>query len=311
MRMLGQLAWLLFGGFTLLLILWWAPDKPVQQLYQQYAQAPSQFAQVNGLTVHYRIEGMASAAPPLILLHGTSASLHTWDGWVRELQDQRQIIRLDLPGFALTGPRLDDDYRVETYANFVADFASALGIETFDLGGNSLGGFIAWKTAEFYPERVSRLILVDPSGGYEWNPEELPLGFRIAQTPILSYSMEYFTPKFMIRRSIENVYGDPSLVSDELVQLYYDMTLREGNRRALRLRFKLQQSRDESETLRTLSQPTLILWGGRDTLIPVDNAHKYAADIPNNVLVIYPELGHVPHEEAPAQTAEAVSAFLR
>lgn len=311
MRILGHLAWLLFGTITLLLILWWQPGKPVQQLYPLYAKAPSQFAQVNGLTVHYRIEGRESAQPPIILLHGTSASLHTWDGWVRELGEQHQIIRVDLPGFALTGPREDDDYRVETYANFVADFASELGIEAFILGGNSLGGFIAWKTAEFYPERVQKLILVDPSGGYEWNPEELPLGFRIAQSPIMSYSMEYFLPKFMIRRSVENVYGNPNLVTDALVQLYYDMTLREGNRRALRLRFALQQSRDESATLRTIEQPTLIIWGGRDRLIPVANAHRYAADLPNNVLVIFPELGHVPHEEAPLVTAEAVRAFLR
>ncbi|HET8816959.1 MAG TPA: alpha/beta hydrolase [Pseudidiomarina sp.] len=311
MRILGHLAWLFFGGIALLLILWWAPDKPVQQLYNQYAQAPSQFAQVNGMTVHYRVEGVANSKPPLILLHGTSASLHTWNGWVAELGDQQQIIRLDLPGFALTGPRADDDYRVETYANFVADFATQIGVQEFVLGGNSLGGYIAWKTAEFYPERVLRLILVDPSGGYAWNPEELPLGFRIAQSPLLSYSMEYFLPKFMIRRSVENVYGDPSRVTDDLVQLYYDMTLREGNRRALRLRFALQQSRDESNTLRKLTQPTLIIWGGRDRLIPVANAHRYATDLPNNVLVIFPELGHVPHEEAPAQTAEAVRAFLR
>ncbi|MDP5121596.1 MAG: alpha/beta hydrolase, partial [Spirosomaceae bacterium] len=110
--------------------------------------------------------------------------------------------------------------------------------------------------------------------------------------------------------SVKNVYGNPELVTEELVDRYFDLTLRPGNREAFVARMQLDSYTDQSGKIKTLTQPTLIIWGEKDLLIPVENARKFAADLPNNKLVIFPELGHVPMEENPEETVKAVKEFL-
>ena len=116
-----------------------------------------------------------------MLFNGTSASLHTWDGWTAALQKERRVIRMDLPGFGLTGPAPDGDYRMERYADFIVALMDQLGVRQAVLAGNSLGGGIAWRTAVQHPDRVSLLVLVDASG-YSLQSTSLPFGFRLAQS---------------------------------------------------------------------------------------------------------------------------------
>jgi len=287
----------------------WAPDRSVDQLIGRWAQAPSQFVLVNGLMVHLRDEGPRDDPNPLVLLHGTSASLHTWDGWTDALKKQRRVIRFDLPAFGLTGPKPDNDYSVQAYAQFVGQVMDTLGVKSFVLAGNSLGGYIAWTTALAMPLRVSQLVLVD-SAGYALQSQSVPLGFRIARMPGVRVVMEFVLPRGVIDASVRNVYGDPSKVTAELVDRYYEMTLRAGNRAALVRRFE-QGLSGGTEGLRQLKVPTLILWGGKDRLIPLDNANRFKADIVGSELVVFDTLGHVPHEEDPATTVEAVRSFLK
>jgi pimeloyl-ACP methyl ester carboxylesterase len=100
------------------------------------------------------------------------------------------------------------------------------------------------------------------------------------------------------------------LVTNELIDRYYYLTLRPGNRKAFLVRMQLDSYQDQSGKIKSLTQPTLIIWGEKDLLIPVENAQKFAADLPNNKLVIYPELGHVPMEENPQETVKAAKEFL-
>ena len=113
------------------------PDIPLEALLPEYGAPPSQFVELEGMRIHYRDEG---AGPPLVLLHGFGSSLHTWDGWVRQLTGTRRLIRLDLPGFGLTGPAPDGDYRAERYVHVVAALLDRLGVDRTDIAGNSLGG---------------------------------------------------------------------------------------------------------------------------------------------------------------------------
>ena len=286
----------------------WAPDKPVESLKTRWAAAPSQFIDVGGLQVHLRDEGPRDDATPIVLLHGTSASLHTWDGWAQALKTQRRVIRFDLPAFGLTGPNAQNDYSIDAYVRFVIAVMDQLKVQKFVLAGNSLGGEIAWATAVAAPARVQRLILVD-SGGYVFTPKSVPLGFRIARTPGLRALMEYTLPRGMVEGSLKNVYGDPAKVTPALVDLYMDMTLRTGNRKALGVRMTQLQSQHEAD-IKTLKLPALILWGGQDRLIPPDNAQRFAQDIVGAKLVLLPGLGHVPHEEDPQATVAEVIKFL-
>ena len=160
----------------------WAPDRTVESLKARWAQAPSQFVEVAGMQVHVRDEGPRDDPRPIVLLHGTSASLHTWDGWTAELSKTRRVIRFDLPAFGLTGPHPQNDYSITGYVTFVIAVMDKLGVQRFALGGNSLGGQIAWATAVAAPSRVSALVLVD-AGGYAFKPTSVPIGFRVARIP--------------------------------------------------------------------------------------------------------------------------------
>jgi pimeloyl-ACP methyl ester carboxylesterase len=286
----------------------WAPDRPVEALKARWAQPPSTFVSVQGMAVHLRDEGPRDDPMPIVLLHGTSASLHTWDGWVEGLSATRRVIRMDLPGFGLTGPHPGDDYRIDAYVNFVVALMDALGVEQAVVGGNSLGGEVAWNTAVLHPQRVSRLILVD-SAGYPFAPSSVPLGFRVARLPVISHAMEHVLPRSVVAASVKNVYGDPSKVTDELIDRYAELTLRQGNRAALPKRLALAQSSDVTRIPR-IRQPTLIVWGRLDRLIPLDSAQRFARDIAGAQLVVFDALGHVPQEEDPAITMAAVLRFL-
>jgi pimeloyl-ACP methyl ester carboxylesterase len=155
------------------------PDIPLAKLMPEYGAPPSKFVEIEGMRIHYRDEG---AGPPLVLLHGFGSSLYTWDGWVRQLAGTRRLIRLDLPGFGLTGPAPDGDYTAERYVRVVAALLDSLGVERTDIAGNSMGGRTALMFALAHPERVRKLILVDAGGFAPMPPPPL---FRLAQTPIL------------------------------------------------------------------------------------------------------------------------------
>ncbi len=305
------LAGLVFFG-AIGLVASWAPDVPVDQLKARWARPPSRFLEVKGLQVHLRDEGPHDDPAPIVLMHGTSASLHTWEGWAQALRGKRRVIRFDLPGFALTGPNQNHDYATDTYVDFLRALMDELGVQRFVLGGNSLGGQIAWSAAAAMPERVERLILVDASG---YPPESLttepsiPLGFRIASTPGLRLLTQYTLPRGVVQSSVKNVYGDPSKVTPELVDLYADMTLRAGNRKALARRLEQGYTADVRK-LKDIKAPTLVLWGGKDRLLPVELAHRFAQDIPRAKLVVFDDLGHVPQEEDPARTVAEVRRFL-
>jgi pimeloyl-ACP methyl ester carboxylesterase len=290
------------------LIAVWAPDRPVEALSGRWAQQPSQFIAVSGLQVHLRDEGPRDDPYPIVLIHGTSDSLHTWEGWAQALKQKRRVVRFDLPAFGLTGPRPDNDYSMAAYVSFVRAVLDALGIKNAVLAGNSLGGQIAWETASAMPQRVHQLVLVD-SGGYTMQPKSVPIGFRIARMPGVRSMMQYILPRGVIESSLRNVYGNPALVTPDLVDRYYELTLRTGNRAALGYRMQQGLSGDE-KAIRNLKVPTLILWGGKDLLIPVDNAKRFAADITGAKLVIFNDLGHVPQEEDPQQTVQWVQAFV-
>jgi pimeloyl-ACP methyl ester carboxylesterase len=291
-----------------------APDRSVQSLVARWAPPPSDFIEVKGQLVHLRDVGPRGDPAPIVLLHGTSASLHTWEGWTAVLRKHRRVIAFDLPGFGLTGPFAGnypkDDYRGDAYARFVLDVLDALQVPRVVIGGNSLGGEIAWRAASIAPQRIEGLILVDASG-YELAPDSVPLGFRIASIPVLNRIGEHLLPRALIARSVHDVYGDPSKVTEALIDRYFELTLREGNRRALGLRMRQLEPGLHVDRLKTLGLPTLVLWGAEDRLVPPAVAQRFAADIRGAKVVLFDGLGHVPQEEDPARTVQAVLEFLR
>jgi len=284
----------------------YVPDIAVEELKEKYCDDQSQFMEIQGMQVHYKVEG---TGPPLVLIHGTASSLHTWDSWTKHLIGNYKVIRMDIPAFGITGPNSGNDYSINSYVNFIHEFLEILGEDTVSIAGNSLGGRICWNYAKTYPDKISKLILIDPSGLSMPNDPETSIGFKIAKTPILNALFTRVTPKFLHRKSILEVYADPNKVTDELVQRYYELMLRPGNRKAFVERVKVEYKSNPSN-LDQISSPTLILWGKQDRWIPYTHAREYQRLIPNTQVIVYENAGHVPMEEIPLKTVTDVISFL-
>jgi pimeloyl-ACP methyl ester carboxylesterase len=280
-------------------------DIPLHELKARWATAPSRFLSVDGMNVHLRDEG---TGPAILLLHGTSASLHTWDGWAASLRSANRVVRLDLPGFGLTGAHPSRDYSIEAYVSFLEHFVETTGVKRFVLAGSSLGGNIAWNYALAHPQRVRALVLVD-SGGYPLSSAGRPIAFRFARWPVIPDLLLGLDPRRLVEDGLKKSYGDPSRIRPKILERYYELALGPGNRKAFLDRMRTPQP-DASARIRGIKTPTLVLWGTLDRLIPVQAAHRFARDVAGSHLVVYDDLGHIPMEEDPQRTVADVQQFL-
>ena len=234
-------------------------DIPVSELKVNYANNASSFILVDGMEVHYRDEGDLTDTIPIILIHGTASSLHTFDAWTEILKKTKRVIRMDLPAYGLTGPFPDGNYSMAHYTVFLKEFLKALNIKQCVLAGNSLGGQIAWNYALEQPKMVNKLILID-AAGYPLKSKSVPIGFKIGRMSVLNKILTFITPRFIVKSSVENVYFDKSKVTNTLVDRYFDLTLRAGNRQAFVDRFKMTDDEKAYIKIKNIVQPALILW---------------------------------------------------
>lgn len=299
----------IFLFFIVLLAAFYQPDIPVDQLKEKYANSSSQFIPLDGMDVHFRDEGPSTDTIPVVLLHGTSSSLLTWDACSKEWTKDHRVIRMDLPGFGLTGPDPEQDYSIKNYVAFLNHFLQERNVTQCYLAGNSLGGLIAFHFAATYPDKVKKVILIDPAG-YPVYKAKGSLAFKLRKIPVLKNILTIITPMSIVRKSLEDAYGNKSLVTDALVEQYRDMACREGNRKALLIRLQNDQSGDTT-LVSKLTMPTLVIWGTLDQLIPVDNAFKFQRDLPADTLAILENVGHVPMEETPELVIPIVNKFIR
>ena len=283
-------------------------DISVEDLKKEYTNEQSQFIEVDEINVHFRDEGEGF---PIVLIHGTAASLHTWDAWTDELKKTNRVIRMDLPAFGITGPNKNADYSIVAYTTFLHSFLEKLKLEKFHLAGNSLGGNIAWNYTADYPSKVEKLILVDASG-LPTNKSQ-PAIFKMAKTPILNSLFLYITPRFLIKKNIEEVYEDDSKITDELINRYHKMALRVGNRKAFIDRAKTDFKLDTQvnlEKLKSIQTSTLLIWGAKDLWIPIANGIRMNEILVNSKLEVLENSGHVPMEENPKESLKLMNDFL-
>lgn len=283
------------------------PDITVEEAKETLLKENSQFVEIDGLDVHYVREGTGF---PFLLVHGTSSMLHTWDDWSNLLQDKYEVIRMDIPAFGLTGPRADNDYSIEMYVQFINQFVEKIGVDSFHIAGNSLGGEIVWHYALHYPEKVAKMVLISPAGIQQKDKRLHTLAFRLARMERMTGLVKNFGTKFLVKRAVKDVYFDNSRIEEEMVEKYYKATLREGNRGAVISRINQISSKPE-EILQKIQNPTLVLWGTHDVLINVLIAEKFRNNLPNGEVIIYPNVGHVAMEEIPEETIEATLKFLK
>jgi pimeloyl-ACP methyl ester carboxylesterase len=288
------------------------PDIPYDVLEAKYANGASRFVDLpGGFHVHYRDDG-DPALPPLVLLHGFGDSYTSWEGWVADLRSKFHIISLDFPGHGLT--RAPEGYALDgaRLADFVDAFAAQLGLPTFAVAGNSMGGGVAWQLAVRHPQRINALILVDAAGfPNETPPAEVPLAFKILRYPIGRAFLRNIDNRFLIDSGLKTDVYDKSLITSALVDRWAEFQRAPGHRAILMAVDPRAFGSATSEALHEISVPTLILHGENDVLIELASARKFAAAIPGAKLITYPHVGHLPQIEIPQRSAADVAQFLQ
>ena len=310
------------GVLLLLVVLFLAslyrPDFSAEEVNAKYLTPESQFIEVGGIRVHVRIMGKGE---PIFLLHGSFASLHTWEPWQQELSPYYQTISLDFPGHGLTGPDSLKRYSTKDYSQLVYELAQKLNLPKDHLAGNSMGGGVALQLASDHPDQVLSLNLIDAAGATA--PERKTADstaqkktssggawiFQVARHPLFSKLLLSCTPKFLFELNMKQVYGDDTKVTDEVTTRYYELLLREGNRRATLDRLSMPR-KGNSIQFERLTMPTLILWGALDTWIPLSQGQRLQQLIPGANLVVFDTAGHVPMEEIPTETVAEYLSFL-
>jgi pimeloyl-ACP methyl ester carboxylesterase len=226
------------------------------------------------------------------------------------MKSQYRIIRFDLPGFGLTGPNPNRDYSTSYYNQVIDSLLSALHVSRVIIVGNSLGGSIATQYAIYQPAKVRGLVLVDAAGLPPAKKTTGAIGFKLAQMPVINRLLTIITPRELVKKSLQDAYGDTGKVTDNLTTQYFDMLTREGNRQALIDRMRQGWQEKNSDFLSNVQAPTLIVWGSKDRLIPVENAELFQQKIKNSQVHIWENLGHVPMEEDPGAFSDILRKWV-
>ena len=280
-------------------------------LYDVYRNDKSFLYRIeNGATVHIRDEGNR-AGPPLILLHGAYASVHAWEPWVKELGDKFRLISIDLPGHGLTGAIPGGDYSRANMSRTLDQIVRLMKLERVVIAGHSMGGGVALQYALDHPEKIRGLILIGSSGMRRATDEEVPSTFGLADISWLQPILRYVTPRFMIAGALRDSVADPdTFVTDEKVTRYWELIRMTGSREAMLQRQNLRGTVAPLEgRLGEITVPTLLIWGAQDKLVPLAQGVRMNGAIFNSRLVAYPDIGHLPMEEAPLLTAAEARAF--
>ena len=308
---LGVLALVGVGGYFALK----RPDIPYSTLDAKYANAQSQWLDLgDGVSMHYRIEGNPEGRT-LLLVHGFSASLHTWEPWVAQLGKTYRIVSLDLPGHGLTRTPPGFAPTNETFADVVELAAQKLGLGKVIYAGNSMGGGVGWQLALRHPARLDGLVLVDAAG---WpdpreDPANRPVVFALLADPFWGPFIRDLDSTALTTQGLKASFVDQSKVTPAMIARYTEMSRAPEHRQVLLMISSGRAGRTPAtpELMAKINVPTLVMHGDTDNLIPVESGRRFAETIPGAKLIIYEKVGHVPQEEIPERSAADLDAWIK
>jgi len=316
-RSVGVLAGLVVLGIGAIAAWGWAPDIPHEELAESYASDSSQFVELSsGISLHLRDEG-CQACPAVFLIHGSNASLHTWEAWREQLEDTWRVVSFDMPGHGLTGATAEADYTIERAASLIDEVRASLDIDVLHLAGNSRGGRISLVYAVDHPERLLSLSLLNATGA-PWpepdpdaEPEEEPVIYQLMANPMVAQSLKNFLPRSFLEEGIRNAFSDQDKVTDAMIDRYHDLLRHPGNREATLLRADMPYTTEAYDNASVLADvPVMVMWGDEDNLVPLSLSERYLEAMPHSQLIVYPGVGHAPMEEVAGQSAADFEAFL-
>lgn len=270
----------------------------------------SHFVNVDGARVHYQEFGDRSA-PPMILIHGYTASVYVWKTVAPMLADAGfRVIAVDLLGFGYSEKPSWFEYTIDSQARMISRFMDTLGIGRAVIVGSSYGGAVTLSLALDYPERAEKLVLVDAVCNDEVkNHPILRLaslrGIGEAMTPFLLDSKTFL--RFRMQSTLAG--ANHHLITDDRIEsIRRPLHAADGHHAVLATSRNWHADRLEHDA-HLIKQPTLIIWGDQDTVIDIKNGHSLHREILNSRFVIFKDCGHVPQEEKSELFTELVSEF--
>ncbi len=299
----------LVASIILLLIAFWTPDTSFEDMRDKYGGGSSQFLTMdNGSRIHFRDQGDPTDKV-LLFVHGTSASLHTWEPLISHLGSGYRFVSLDLPGHGLTGVNPERNYSRKAMVSAIWAVMDHLGIEQASLVGNSLGGAVAWSSALDKPQRVKSLVLIAPSGAPRQKASQSNIGFKILQTKLGQMLMKKVSPRFIIKKSLLQTVARPEIVNEPMVDRYWELLRMRGNRQAMIDLANTPRNSDAWQRLKAIDQTTLVIWGDADGLLPVTMSDVFERELPNVKVQRLKNIGHLPMEEAVLDVSKSISIF--
>ncbi|HEX8707809.1 MAG TPA: alpha/beta hydrolase [Pyrinomonadaceae bacterium] len=271
----------------------------------------SRFAELDGVRVHYQQAGRLDA-PPIILIHGFTASNFVWGDVLLPIADAGfRVIAPDLVGAGFSSKPGEGEYTIEAQARMIVSLLDHLGLERASLVGSSYGGAVAAACALDYPERVERLVLVAAVTNDEAKRQPL---LRLAAAPLLGdiVSPLLLASRRVSRWRLKKVYaaGSEHLFEEERLKAQRLPLLASGTQRALLQTLRRWHAERIEREAHRIKQPALLIWGEDDLDIPLRHGRRLWEQMPDARLVVFRRCGHMPMEEYPREFTELVTDFV-
>ncbi len=292
---LGSLVALSYAGLIIFAYL------PYEEVPRSELVSPGdQFVSVHGVDVRYRRYGNPSR-PTLVLLHGFANSLQTWRDFAPLAGNDFHVVALDMPGYGLSDKPVQFDYGNPAQGQFVADFIDQLNLTNVIVGGHSLGGAVAVHTT-VASDRVSGLLLFNPG----IHSTGVPKATQHLFFPLQRVSARQFGSRDFRAQFLRTSYIDPSIVTEAVVDDVMAGSRMQGYLDGMSSLMDQYAEGQELPLLEKIGKPTLIIWGAADRNKPIEESTQLQRSIAGSRLVVIDNVGHYVHEEAPAESAEAL-----
>lgn len=288
----------------------------------RHADAQSRFVDVDGVRVHLKDQGQG---PAILLVHGTLGDLSDWDGWAAALSARYRVLRLDLPGFGLTGPVRSGNYSVDRHLALVDGLMDELGIERFAIAGISYGGLVAFRYAATRTERVTALILTN-SAGIETGrpgaaaPAAVASGAAQAAASAPAAPAQrrniFFDPVVTaddVQSNLLHMVSNPASITPQMVQRKLDYLNIQGRGEESAIGRNTYERGNPQRVLAHVRAPALVMWGAGNRALDTRTADEFAAAMKNACSVqrvLVPDGGHLLIVDQAARSAAIALEFL-
>jgi len=277
----------------------------------KYAGTASKFANIDGVDIHYRDEG---SGPALLLLHGTLGDLTDWDEWTQQLSQQFRVVRLDLPGFGLSGDMPNKNYSVERSHIFIDALMDQLDIDKFGVVGISYGGMVVFRYAATRTERVTAMVLINSAGIQRGKAAAIE---ATANQKPTAPPKNIFTDPVVHAADVERFYqgyiNDSARRTPELIQRKLDFLNIRGRSEVAIAALSLYEQGNPRRVLSHVRAPSLIMWGTANQALDIETAQAFVDALHNacaRELVTFADGGHYINLERPLETVTSAKAFL-